>query len=130
MDALARDLAAIARISAVPTILKTVRQSTGLRFTVVARVLRNRWVACAVHDEIEFGLKVGGELDVATTLCSQVRDTLAPVVIECASTDAHYCNHPSPKKYGFESYISVPIFRRTGQSTSERFAGWTPRRGG
>jgi signal transduction histidine kinase len=114
MDAIARDLAAVARIAAVPTILKTIRQTTGLRFTLVARVMRDRWIACAVHDEIGFGLKVGNELDVATTLCSQVRDGLEPVVIDCASTDPQYCAHPTPKLYGFESYVSVPIFRRTG----------------
>jgi hypothetical protein len=65
---IARDLAAIERIEAVPTILRTIRESTGLRFTLIARVLPDRWVACAVHDELDFGLRPGGELDVATTL--------------------------------------------------------------
>lgn len=113
-DAIARDLAAIARISAVPTLLRTMRQATDLRFTLIARVLPDRWVACAVHDDIEFGLKVGGELDVATTLCSQVRDTHQPVVIDHATEDDVYCTHPTPKMYRFESYIAVPIFRRDG----------------
>ncbi len=109
------DLAAIARIGAVPTILKTIRESTGLRYTLIARVLPDRWVACAVHDEIEFGLGVGGELDVATTLCSVVRDTHEPVIIDEARTDPVYCGHPTPKMYGFESYIAVPIFRKNGE---------------
>jgi hypothetical protein len=106
--ALADDLAAIARISAVPTILRTIREATGLRFTLVARVLPDRWVACALHDEIQFGLDVGGELDVATTLCAKVRDTREPVVIDHASVDPQYCQHPAPKTYGFESYIAGP----------------------
>ncbi len=113
--AISRDLAAIARISAVPTILRTISESTGLRFALVARVLPDQWVACAVHDEIGFGIKVGGELDVATTLCNQVRETHDPIVIDQASTDPTYCSHPTPKNYGFESYIAVPIFRRNGE---------------
>jgi sigma-B regulation protein RsbU (phosphoserine phosphatase) len=114
-DAIRRDLAAIARISAVPTILRTICESTGLRFALVARVLPDQWVACAVHDEVGFGIEVGGELDVATTLCRQVRDTQQPIVIDRASTDPTYGTHPTPKIYGFESYIAVPIFRRSGE---------------
>jgi signal transduction histidine kinase len=114
-DAIRRDLAAIARISAVPTILRTICESTGLRFALVARVLPDQWVACAVHDEVGFGIQVGGELDVATTLCGRVRDTLGPIVIDRASTDPIYATHPTPKMYGFESYIAVPIFRRNGE---------------
>jgi signal transduction histidine kinase len=96
-------------------ILRTIRESTGLRFTLVARVLPDRWVACAVHDDIEFGLKAGGELDVATTLCSTVRDTLQPVAIDEVKTDLVYKDHQTPKLYGFESYIAVPIFRQSGE---------------
>lgn len=109
------DLAAIARIDAVPTMLRTVRESTGLRYTLIARVLPERWVACAVHDELDFGLGVGGELDVASTLCSVVRDTFEPVVIDEVRTDPLYCDHPTPKMYGFQSYVSVPIFRKNGE---------------
>jgi signal transduction histidine kinase len=114
-ESLQRDLASVARIEAVPTILRTIRESTGLRYTLIARVLPDRWVACAVHDEIDFGLGVGGELDVATTLCSVVRDTHEPVVIENVAVDPVYCGHPTPRMYGFQSYVAVPIFRRNGE---------------
>jgi hypothetical protein len=112
---IARDLAAIARIEAVPTILRTIRESTGLRFTLIARVLPDRWIACAVHDELDFGLRPGSELDVTTTLCSRVRDDHEPVVIDSVRDDPVYRDHPTPKMYGFESYIAVPIFRQTGE---------------
>ncbi len=112
---LERDLADVAKIEAVPTILRTIRELTGLRCTLIARVLPDQWVACAVHDEIAFGLRVGGELDVDTTLCREVRDTGRPVIIDHASADPVYANHPTPKMYGFESYISVPIFRQSGE---------------
>ena len=109
------DLAAIARIGAVPTILKVVSEITGLRLALIARVTPDRWTACAVLDRMNFGLDVGDHLDVATTLCSEVRDSHAPIVIENASVDPAFCSHPTPKMYGFESYIAVPIFRPDGR---------------
>jgi signal transduction histidine kinase len=78
-------------------------------------VLPDRWIACAVHDEIGFGLQPGSELDAATTLCSQVRDSHEPVVIDRVSDDPVYCDHPTPKLYRFQSYIAVPIFRQSGE---------------
>jgi phosphoserine phosphatase RsbU/P len=108
------DVAAVARVSAVPTILRVIAETTGLRLALVARVTEDTWKACAVLDRMSFGLEPGGLLDVATTLCSEVRDAKAPVVIDCASEDPTYCAHPTPKMYGFESYISVPIFLRNG----------------
>jgi signal transduction histidine kinase len=110
-----QDLAAVARIEAVPAILRTIREATGLRVTFIARVLPHRWIACAVHDEAGFGLIAGSELDVSTTLCREVRDTLRPIVIDHASTDPVYCGHPAALLYGFESYINVPIFRGSGE---------------
>jgi signal transduction histidine kinase len=109
------DIAAVARIGAVPTILRVVSEMTGLRLALVARVTQESWTACAVLDRMNFGLEVGGQLDVATTLCSQVRDTGRPVIIEHASQEPEFCGHPTPKMYGFESYIAVPIFRSGGE---------------
>jgi signal transduction histidine kinase len=110
----AADVEAIARIAAVPTILRVVSESTGLRFVLVARVTDETWTCCAVLDRMNFGLGVGGHLDVATTLCSEVRDSHQPIVIEHASQEPDYCDHPTPKLYGLESYIAVPIFRKDG----------------
>lgn len=109
-DPLRRDVEAVGRIEAVPTILRVVCESTGLGFAAVARVTTDQWVACAVHDKLSFGLFPGATLDVSTTLCATVRDQRATVVIDHASLDPLYCNHVTPKMYGFESYISVPIF--------------------
>jgi signal transduction histidine kinase len=109
-----QDVAAIGRIQSVPTILQVVSESTGLGFAVVARVTKESWTACAVLDRVSFGLAVGDQLDITTTLCSEVRDTLEPVVIDHASQDPRYCEHRVPKMYRFESYIAVPIFRRDG----------------
>lgn len=108
------DISAIGRISAVPAILQVICDSTGLRFAAVARVTENSWTACAVLDKINFGLKVGGELDVTTTLCHEIHASHETIIISNVSEDDRYCNHHTPKLYGFESYISTPIFRTDG----------------
>ncbi|RYE93608.1 MAG: GAF domain-containing sensor histidine kinase, partial [Myxococcales bacterium] len=106
---------AIAKIEAVPTILQVIAETTGLRFACVARVTPSLWQACAVHDGIGFGMKVGDELKVETTLCHEVRSSLEAILIEHAAREAAFCSHPTPKMYGFESYLSVPLFRRDGE---------------
>ena len=103
------DIAAIARIDAIPRILQVVCRTTGMGFAAVARVTEARWVACAVRDEIDFGLKPGGELEIATTFCDQIRATGQPLVIDHVAQDAIYRDHPIPARYGFQSYVSVPI---------------------
>jgi two-component sensor histidine kinase len=106
---------AVGRINAVSSILELLLDSTGLGFGAVARVTETSWTACAVLDRIGFGLPVGGTLEVATTFCSEIRTSSTPIVIDQASTDAIYCTHRTPKMYGFESYIAVPIILRSGE---------------
>ncbi len=113
-DKLANDVAAVARIDAVPKILEVVCRMTSMGFAAVARVTDQRWIACSVRDEIRFGMMSGDELKVETTLCSEVRDKGAAVIIDNASEDNVYCGHPTPALYGFKSYISMPIFRVDG----------------
>lgn len=110
-----KDIESIQRISAVPTILETVAATTGLGFVCVARVTKDSWTACAVLDRLDFGLQVGGELEVTTTLCEEVRDTGAAIIIDCVSNDEVYQNHHTPRIYGFQSYFSIPIFRSNGE---------------
>src|ERR1700712_3450838 len=102
------DIAAISRIQAIPMILEIVCRTTGMRFAAVARVTEDRWIACSLLDQINFGLKPGGELKVDTTICHQIRSTGTAVVISHVDTDATYAGHPTPQMYGFQSYISVP----------------------
>lgn len=108
------DLLTVQRISAVPAILQVLSETTGLRFAAVARVTETNWTACAVFDRTEFGLKVGGELDVTTTLCSEIHASHQPIIISQVSADPDYCHHHTPQIYGFESYISVPVLRADG----------------
>ena len=113
-NSLAADMATIGRINAVPAILQVICETTGMRFAAVARVTDSTWTACAVLDNLSFGLQVGGELDLATTLCHEIRSSHRTVVIDKASVDEQYCNHHTPRLYKFESYISVPVFRTDG----------------
>ena len=78
-DALLLDVAAVARIEAVPTILDVVCRVTGMGVAAIARVTNKRWIACAVRDNIAFGVQPGGELMVETTMCREVRWSFEPV---------------------------------------------------
>lgn len=108
------DVEAIGRLSAVPTILEVVCRTTGMGFAAVARVTSDRWIACSVLDEIEFGLKPGGELKVETTICHEIRQNGEAVVIDHVAEDPAYARHHTPLQYGFQSYISMPIVLRDG----------------
>ncbi|WP_454188755.1 GAF domain-containing sensor histidine kinase [Pseudomonas sp. ADAK2 TE3594] len=111
----AADITTISRISAVPAILQVISELTGLRFAAVARVTEEAWTACAVLDRLNFGLQVGDELDLASTLCNEIRQGHHSVVIDKASEDPLYRDHHTPQTYQFESYIAVPIFRTDGR---------------
>jgi signal transduction histidine kinase len=106
---IAAEVNAIQQIGAVPKILDVVGRITGMGFVAVARVTSEQWVCCAVRDSINFGLTEGGELQVETTICNEIRQHGNTVVINDVETDGAFCNHPTPARYGFRSYISAPI---------------------
>ena len=108
------DIEAIDRIDAVPTILEVVCRVTGMGFAAVARVTEDRWVACKVLDNIDFGTKPGGELQVETTICDEIRRSRQSVVIDHVAEDEEFRGHATPAIYGFQSYISMPILRKDG----------------
>ena len=83
-----------------------------MRFAAVARVTKQRWLACAVHDDLEFGLKVGDELELTSTLCFEVGECGRTIVIDHVAKDPIYRDHHTPRQYGFQSYISAPILRQ------------------
>ncbi|MBL6079820.1 GAF domain-containing sensor histidine kinase [Belnapia sp. T18] len=110
----AADVAAIGSIPIMPTVLDTVCRLSGMRFAAVARVTEDRWIACAIRDEIAFGLAPGGELPIESTLCHEVRLATTRVVIDDVVAHPVYCSHHTPATYGFRSYISVPVRRADG----------------
>jgi signal transduction histidine kinase len=110
----AADVQRVSRLAAVPKILEAVTHATGMRFAAVARVTDSTWTACAVYDDIDFGLQPGGQLALETTLCNEIRQHRRPIVFGQASADPQFANHHTPALYGFESYISVPIVLADG----------------
>jgi GAF domain-containing protein len=108
------DLDAIAAIAAVPTMLTVVSHVTGMRFSAIARVTPDRWVCLAANDQIGFGLSSGGELKIETTICHEIRQAREAVVIDHVAEDEVYVNHHTTAMYGFQSYISMPIFLSDG----------------
>ncbi len=113
--ALADDIVSVQGIAAVPMILDVVCRATGMGFAAVARVTEERWIACSVLDKISFGLQPGGELEVESTICHEILQTKRPVVIDHVAQDSSYRDHHTPQKYGFQSYISMPILLPDGR---------------
>ena len=113
-DSLSSHVKEIQSMAAVPRMLETVAALTGLRFVCIAHVTANSWTACAVHDQLGFGLAPGAQLDVTTTLCEEVRENRQAVVIDCVRDSECYRDHHTPRIYCFQSYFSIPIFRPDG----------------
>lgn len=105
----------ISQIDVIPNILEVIRKATNMGFAAIARVTEEKWVACAVSDDIKFGLLPGDELVLESTICNEIRQSNRLVVIDHVSTDKTYCSHHTPLQYGFESYISVPIILKDGR---------------
>lgn len=96
------------------SILEDVCRVTHMGFAAVARVTEDRWIACQVLDKIEFGLDPGAELEIATTICNEIRECGEAIVIDHVAHDPSWRTHHTPMLYGFESYASFPIFLADG----------------
>ena len=115
MENIQADIDAISRIEAITSILEVVCRTTNMGFAAVARVTEDKWVTCAVRDEIAFGLVPGSELKLETTICNEIRNHHNPVVIDHVDEDDTFANHHTPAMYGFQSYISFPIMLKDGR---------------
>lgn len=98
----------------IASILEIICATSGMRFVAVARVTEQKWTAYCVKDDANFGLKPGDELELESTLCNEIRQHHLPILIDHVSMDQIYQVHHTPKIYGFQSYISVPIFLKDG----------------
>ncbi len=112
---LVQDIENVAQIGAIPSILNVICRTTGMKFSAIARVTEEKWITCMSQDEINFGLKTGDELVLETTICNSIRQHHSPVIIEHVENSEEYSQHPTPLQYGFQSYISYPIFRKDGR---------------
>jgi signal transduction histidine kinase len=114
-EELQADVAMAGRIEAIAAILNVVCRVTKMRFAAVARVTEDRWIACQIRDELNLGLGPGSELPIDSTICTEIRQHGEPIVIDHVAQDQRFCAHPIPAKYGFQSYISLPIVLPTGE---------------
>ena len=114
-NVLQNDVTVLSRIDAVMTILKTLSDITDLRYSLVARLNEDSWTACAIYDNMNFGLAPGDELELRTTYCNTIRERDAPLLVRHASREAEFQNHPALKNYAVESYIGVPLYRQNGE---------------
>lgn len=109
------DIEKIKQIPIVSTMLEVICRTTGMGFAAIARVTEERWIACSVRDEILFGMEAGGELQIETTICNDIRNVKKAVIIDHVNEDEFYSQHHTPALYGFQSYISVPIILKNGE---------------
>ncbi len=109
------DLDAIARIGTVPLILELVCRQTGMGYAAIARVTDTRWVVCQARDTIGLGLAVGDELPVSSTLCAETRAHRRPILMNAMAPELLYAGHPPPPRFGFQSYLAIPVVRRSGE---------------
>ena len=91
-------------------LLIEVQQLTGMKFSAVAFVSEDRWIASQVSDGLAFGLTPGDELNVRMTICDQVRTWASEILIDDVAQDPDWSTHPVPRTFGFRSYLSIPIF--------------------
>ena len=113
-DALAADATADGDNAEIVAILEDVCRITHMGFAAVARVTDDRWIACQVLDKIGFGLDPGAELEIATTICNDIRDCGQAIVIDHVAADPSWRTHHTPMLYGFESYASFPVVLNDG----------------
>jgi hypothetical protein len=107
------EVQAVARIPHLQDLLVQVCDATGMRFAAVARVTEKRWTTCAVKDLLDFGLQPGQDLILETTICRELRPGQTTAFGQ-ASLHPVYATHHTPRIYGFESHISVPLTLRDG----------------
>ncbi len=108
------DVERVGRLRSVPDVLRIVARLTGMRVAAVARVTDARWITGQIHDSLGFGLRPGDELVLESTLCNEIRGHGRPIAFGEASSHPVFAHHPTPRRYRFESYISVPIWQEDG----------------
>jgi transcriptional regulator with XRE-family HTH domain len=113
-DDILAEVETVNQMPIVPKILEIICRATNMGFSAVAKVTDDRWIACSVRDEISFGLKQGGELQIETTICNEIRQSGKGVIIDHVAESPDFCHHHTPALYGFQSYISIPVFRQDG----------------
>lgn len=62
-----KDVNDLTGIDAVNMILQSLQRITKMRVSLVAQIDSGLWTSCNVLDKADFGIKLGDQLDLATT---------------------------------------------------------------
>ncbi len=108
------DIEIMANSDTIRVILETVMLATGMRWAAVARVTKDRWVACRTADDLAFGMAEGDEIAIDQTFCNSVRQNGEWILFDDASKNPLYADHPITRQFGIVSYLSVPVLRADG----------------
>jgi signal transduction histidine kinase len=103
---IARAVAALGRVDALPTLLRVLCEMTGLRFAAVAHVEGTTWTAYALRDDLSLGVQPGDELSFMASLGFDSLAARLPIVFEQSGMDSTPCGQTL---WSIKSFISVPI---------------------
>lgn len=103
------EISLISEVEALSNVLGLATRLTGMRFAAISHFTEAHWIACAVHDELHFGISVGDVLDIEKTLCGELRIRKCPIIIGDVSDDTFFLERNASKLYGFKSFVSLPI---------------------
>jgi signal transduction histidine kinase len=107
-------VAAVGRIDAVPILLQVVCEISGMRVAVVARIADTSWTACAVRDEIDFGVKPGGRLAIGGPLAFSTAPSCTPLMERAIVAPLHH-TADAQHHCQIESFLAVPIMLADGR---------------
>jgi signal transduction histidine kinase len=111
-------LAPLARMEDLASILRLVQEVTGLRFAAVAKVTDTQWVAVAVADSAQLGIRPGDERPLASTLCNEVRLRHRSLVHGEGMQKLQYAGYAARTPFeqrGLHAHMSVPIITDDGR---------------
>ena len=92
------------------SIIKEVARMLDVDGAAIGRFSGNEWNGYAVADNRNLGIEEGMRLPLNETYCETVKNTMSPLVIKDATKSEEFKNHPDYVKYGFRSYLGVPLF--------------------
>jgi signal transduction histidine kinase len=110
-----RDVEAIDQIGAAPILLQVLCESTGMGCALIACLVENGWMACAVEDRIQLGLRRGNRFEIETQEGGDPRAGTTPIV--SSQPDGHrYLQIPGESKpTTIARYLWVPIILSDGR---------------
>lgn len=103
------EILVIAEIEAISNILQLSTKLSGMRFVAIYHTMETHWIACTVYGELKLRARTENKLEIEEIFCNELRKYPTPTIISSVRAHPSYFEIDPNKKYGFESYISLPI---------------------